>query len=152
MVTQLVNIFPAFYGNLKFNSVLPRASHWSLSWARCINSTPSYPTQCFEIHFNIILPSISRSPKWSLHILYRKLAKCAILDCNVTCTLILISVHELSQGLSLFTSKTAPDPSIHRKVLSGMLFVFRTQNTMDYFVTRNRRRQKAIVWRRNSWV
>jgi len=39
-VTQLVKKFPAFYAIQRFITVLTRACHWSLSWARCIQSTP----------------------------------------------------------------------------------------------------------------
>jgi hypothetical protein len=38
----------------KFITVFPRAHHCSVSWARWIQSTPSY---FFKIHFNIILLS-----------------------------------------------------------------------------------------------
>jgi hypothetical protein len=42
-VTQLVNKFPVFYVTLRFITVFTTARHWSLSWARCIQSTPSHP-------------------------------------------------------------------------------------------------------------
>jgi hypothetical protein len=42
-VAQLVNKFPAFYGTRRFITVFTTARHWSLSWARWIQSTPSQP-------------------------------------------------------------------------------------------------------------
>jgi hypothetical protein len=42
-VTQLAKKFPAFYATRKFITVFTRARRWSLSWARCIQSTPSHP-------------------------------------------------------------------------------------------------------------
>jgi len=41
--TQHVKKFPAFYQNQMFIIVFTRACHWSLSWARCIQSTTSHP-------------------------------------------------------------------------------------------------------------
>jgi hypothetical protein len=41
MVTQLIKKWPAFYGNLRFNTVFKRARHWSLSWVRWLQSTHS---------------------------------------------------------------------------------------------------------------
>jgi len=35
--------FPAFYGARRFITVSTTAHHWSLSWARCSQSTPSHP-------------------------------------------------------------------------------------------------------------
>jgi len=42
-VTQLVKTFPAFYRTQRLITVFTKAWHWSLSWARCIHSTPSHP-------------------------------------------------------------------------------------------------------------
>jgi hypothetical protein len=36
--TQLVYTFPAVYGTRRFITVFIKARHWSLSWARCIQS------------------------------------------------------------------------------------------------------------------
>jgi len=33
-VTQLVDIFSAFYGTRRFINVLTKARHWSLSWRK----------------------------------------------------------------------------------------------------------------------
>jgi hypothetical protein len=41
---QLLNNFAAFYGTRTFITVLTRAFHWSLSWARSIQSIPQHPT------------------------------------------------------------------------------------------------------------
>jgi hypothetical protein len=35
--------FPAFYGTWRFITMFTRALHWSLSWARSIQSIPSHP-------------------------------------------------------------------------------------------------------------
>jgi hypothetical protein len=40
---QLLKNFPAFYGTRRFITVFTRALHWSLSWARSIQSVPSHP-------------------------------------------------------------------------------------------------------------
>jgi hypothetical protein len=42
-IVQLLKNFPAFYGIRRFITVLTRALHWSLSWARSIQSIPSFP-------------------------------------------------------------------------------------------------------------
>jgi hypothetical protein len=45
IVTQLVKKFPAFNGIVSFITVFTKACHWSLPWARCIQSTPTHPTK-----------------------------------------------------------------------------------------------------------
>jgi hypothetical protein len=55
--------FPSFYGTRRFNTVLTRALHWSLSWAISIHSIPSYLS---KIHFNIVHPPTSWPSPWSL--------------------------------------------------------------------------------------
>ena len=55
--SQLVKKFPAFYGTRSFITAFTRASH-------PIKTMP--PSHFLEIHFNIILPSTSRSSKWPL--------------------------------------------------------------------------------------
>jgi hypothetical protein len=42
-VGQLLKNFPAFYGTLRFITVFTRALHWSLTWARLIQSTRCHP-------------------------------------------------------------------------------------------------------------
>jgi hypothetical protein len=60
-VTQLVKKFPDFDGTGSFITLFTRVRHWSLSWARWIQSTSSR-----KFHSNIILPSTPRSSEWSL--------------------------------------------------------------------------------------
>jgi hypothetical protein len=43
IVTQLVKTSPALCGTRRFNTVFTRVRHWSLSWARRIQSTPPQP-------------------------------------------------------------------------------------------------------------
>jgi hypothetical protein len=45
--------------------VFTRAHHWALFWARWNKSTPSTP-YFSKTHFDIILPVMPRSSKWSL--------------------------------------------------------------------------------------
>jgi len=40
---QIVKKFTTFYGTRRFITLFTRACHWSLSWARCIQSTTSHP-------------------------------------------------------------------------------------------------------------
>jgi hypothetical protein len=42
-IVQLLKNFPAFYGTRRLITVFTRALHWSLSWARWIQSMPSHP-------------------------------------------------------------------------------------------------------------
>jgi hypothetical protein len=42
-VTHLIKKFPAFYWTRRVITVFTRASHWSLSWAKWIQSIPSDP-------------------------------------------------------------------------------------------------------------
>jgi hypothetical protein len=42
-IVQPLKNFPGFYGTRSFITVLTRAIHWSLSWARSIQSLPSHP-------------------------------------------------------------------------------------------------------------
>jgi hypothetical protein len=53
-----VKNFAAFYGTRKFITVFTRAPHWSLSWARWIQSIPFYLS---KIYFNIVHPPTSWS-------------------------------------------------------------------------------------------
>jgi hypothetical protein len=59
---QLVKKFPAFYGTRRFITAFKRAHH--LFSAKSIQSMPS--THFLKTHYNTILPSTPRSPKWSL--------------------------------------------------------------------------------------
>jgi hypothetical protein len=63
IVAQLVQQFPVFYGTRRFITVFTRARHGSLSWARCIQSTPSHPVFIRSIlilssHLRLDLPSV----------------------------------------------------------------------------------------------
>jgi hypothetical protein len=42
-VAQPLKKFPTFYGTQRFITVSTRASHWSLFWARSIQSIPPHP-------------------------------------------------------------------------------------------------------------
>jgi hypothetical protein len=57
---QLLKNFPAFCETWRFITVFTRALHWSLFWARSIQSYLS------KIHFNIVHPPTSKSSQWSL--------------------------------------------------------------------------------------
>jgi hypothetical protein len=60
-IVQLLKSFPSFYGTRRFITLLTRALHWSLSWARSIQSIPSCLS---KIHFNIVHPPTSWSSQW----------------------------------------------------------------------------------------
>jgi len=62
IVTQLVKKFPALYGTWRFITMFTRAHHWSLSWARCIQSTPSLPISLTSVpilHTHLCLCHVS---------------------------------------------------------------------------------------------
>jgi hypothetical protein len=61
-VVQLLQNFPAFYGTRRFITVFTRGLHWSLSWARSIQTTPPHVS---KIHFNIIHPPPEILLGWS---------------------------------------------------------------------------------------
>jgi len=44
VVVHLVKKFTAFYGSRKCITVLTKARHWSVSWARCMQCTSSQPS------------------------------------------------------------------------------------------------------------
>jgi len=60
-VTQLVKKFSTFYGTWWFITMFTRACCWSLSWVRCIQSTPLHPVSLRSIpvssHLCLGLPS-----------------------------------------------------------------------------------------------
>jgi hypothetical protein len=43
-IVQLLKNFPAFYETRRFIIAVTRTFHWSLSWARSIQSMPTHPT------------------------------------------------------------------------------------------------------------
>jgi hypothetical protein len=54
IVMQPVKKFHAFYETWRFITILTRACHWSLSWDRWIQSTPSH---CISLRSSLILSS-----------------------------------------------------------------------------------------------
>jgi len=61
-VTQLDQKFPAFNGSRRFITVFTANRHWSLSWARCIQSTTFHPSSLTSSlillsHLFLVLPS-----------------------------------------------------------------------------------------------
>jgi hypothetical protein len=70
--------FPAFYGTRRFITVFTRALHWSLSWARSIQSIPSHPISLRSIlilstHLRLGLPSGLLPSGFPVNILYASL-------------------------------------------------------------------------------
>jgi hypothetical protein len=78
-VKQQSSVLPWCYSP---TNVFTRARHWSLS-------CPIHLTYCFKTHFNIILPSILKSPKWSLHFRFSDWNVC-ISPTRATCPAYLI--------------------------------------------------------------
>jgi hypothetical protein len=67
-VPEPVKKHPVFYGTRNFITAFTTASHLSPSTTRPIQSMPRI--QFSKINFNIILPSMRRSSKWSLSIAF----------------------------------------------------------------------------------
>jgi hypothetical protein len=62
LIVQLLKKLPTFYGTRKFITVLTRTLHWSISWARSIQSHPYHPRPLRSIlilstHLCLRLPS-----------------------------------------------------------------------------------------------
>jgi hypothetical protein len=60
-IVQPLKNFPVFYGTRRFITAFTRALHWSLSWARSIQSPPSHPISLRSIlilstHLRLGLP------------------------------------------------------------------------------------------------
>jgi hypothetical protein len=64
-VVQQLNKLPAFYVKRRFIVVFKRPFHWSLSWARSIQSISHHPIS-LKVQFSIIHPPTSWSSQWSL--------------------------------------------------------------------------------------
>jgi hypothetical protein len=61
-IVQPLKNFPAFYENRRFITVFTKYLHWSLSWARLIQSIPTHPISLRSIltlstHLRLRLPS-----------------------------------------------------------------------------------------------
>jgi len=74
-VAQLAKKFPTFYGTWTFITVFTTAFHWSLSWARCTQPTPSQPIplrsiQILYLHLLLVLPSCLFPSGFPYKILY----------------------------------------------------------------------------------
>jgi hypothetical protein len=70
-IVQLLKNFPAFYGTRRFSAVFTRALHWSLSWAKSIQSIPSHPISILisPTHLRLGLPSGLFPPGFPTNIL-----------------------------------------------------------------------------------
>jgi hypothetical protein len=87
-VTQLFEKFPIFYGTLRFITVFTTACHWSLSWARCIQCTPSHHffSRCILIlpyHLCQSLPLHYMKSVLNFTILIKPCSLCIKLLCNI---------------------------------------------------------------------
>jgi len=67
-VPELVKKHPIFYGTRRFITAFTTNRHLSPSTPRPIQSMPSI--QFLKINFNIIIPSMHRSFKWSLSLVF----------------------------------------------------------------------------------
>jgi hypothetical protein len=61
-IVQLLKNFAPFYGTRRFITVFTRAIHWSLTWAKSIQSIPSHPISLRSIlmssaHLHLCIPS-----------------------------------------------------------------------------------------------
>jgi hypothetical protein len=102
-VPQWVKKFPTFYGPCACTSLLlgPILTH--------MNPVHAPPSYCFKIHFNIILPSLSRSSKRSLS--YRSSNQ------NSTCIFLLLCKCHMSWLLHSPWFDYTSDTSIKKKDL-----------------------------------
>jgi hypothetical protein len=70
-VAQLLKNLPTFYGSRRFITVFTRDLHWSLSWARWIQSIPIHPIY-YKILVTVSVPChcTSNQKKKSQHYVY----------------------------------------------------------------------------------
>jgi hypothetical protein len=85
LVTLLVKRFPTFYGTWRFITIFTRAHHWSISWARWIQSTPSHQISLASLL--MLSPFLSRSSKLclSFRVSYQNFV-CISLPTHICCT------------------------------------------------------------------
>jgi hypothetical protein len=88
IVAQLVKKFPVFFGTRRFITVFTRTSHWTLSWARLIQSTLYHPISLRSIlllssHQRLGLPSCLFSSGLPIKILYELLISPMPATCSV---------------------------------------------------------------------
>jgi hypothetical protein len=69
-IVQPLKNFPAIYGTRSFITVLTRALHWSLSWARSIQFIPSHPISLRFTHLHLGLPNCLFPSGFPTNILY----------------------------------------------------------------------------------
>ena len=120
---QLVNKFPAFYGNWRFITAFTSAHHLSISWASSIQSMPPHTTSWRSIlilysHLGLGLPSGFFPSGFPTKTLYTPLlspisATCTahlfLLDLN-TRTILGEEYRSLSSSLSSFLHPLLPHP------------------------------------------
>jgi hypothetical protein len=70
-VVQLLKNYPVFYGTRRFITVFTRALHWSLSWARSIQSIPSHPISVRSIIVRTTLETIKTAFAVHLEVYWR---------------------------------------------------------------------------------
>jgi hypothetical protein len=151
-IVQLFKNFPAFYGTRMFITVFTRVLHWSLSWARSIQSVPPHP----KIHFNIIYPPISQSSEWSLSFwLTHQYPICIRLRLRATCPaqltfldfMVLISKyyqHPVLEHHHLCSSLNIRDQVSHPYRTTDKIYSFVYSNF--YVFRQQARRRKILVW------
>ena len=112
---KLLKKFPAFYGTRRFITVFTWARHLSLSWARTIQSAA--PSNLSKIHFNITLPSMPGSFKWSPSLRFPQKPRITftfLRTCYMTClsqSCWLYHPNDIGvQSIKLFVMQSSPLP------------------------------------------
>jgi len=72
IVIQLIKKCPTFWGTRGFNTAFTKASHWSLPWVRCNQSTPSHSISLRSIlmlysYLHLGLPTGLFPSEFSMH-------------------------------------------------------------------------------------